>query len=150
MLDCRKCGFMVTKDMGFSVKENKCPACGSTLMANDFLSDVRTIKTEIAASRVLNSSDVDDNTLTLLSILIKNRFMTDNDDAQSEVEEVIESKEEEVETFDDIRDKIRNEALAESQEEDVPVLSDIERKKTLARNNPFKKKTGAMVNRISS
>jgi hypothetical protein len=120
-------------------------------MANDFLSDVRTIKTEIAASRILSSSNVDDNALTLLGILIKNRFMTDNNDVQSEAEEVIESKEEEVETFDDIRDKIRNEALAESQEEEgAPVLSDIERKKTLARNNPFKKKTGAMVSRISS
>lgn len=151
MLDCRKCGFMVTKDMGFSVRENKCPGCGAMLMSNDFLSDVRNIKVEISASRILNIPGVSEDTLTLLSIFIKNKFKRANTGSvESEVsEEVIESNEEE--TLEDIRDQIRNEVLSESHTNEPEVFSsDIERKKSLARSNPFKKKTGAMVNRVSS
>ena len=152
MLDCRKCGFMVTKDMGFSVRENKCPGCGSMLMNNEFLADVKKIKMEIAASRILSASGVSDDTLTLLSILIKNKFGKKEEVVGvEEPDEIIESHEEE--TLDDIRAQVRNEVLSENSDlvsEPDTFESEIERKRSLARSNPFKKKTGAMVNRVSS
>jgi len=158
MLDCRNCGFAVTKDMGFSVRQNKCPACGSSLMSNDFLSEVKSIKLEIMSSRILSPFSVPDDALSLLGILIKNKFVS-----KKEVEEVLEVEdalsvtveedlvEEDDQDFESIRDEVRRDALSRIDEplEISSFENEIERKKALARSNPFGKKRGVSVNRVS-
>lgn len=156
MLDCRKCGFLVTKDMSFSVRQNKCPSCGSVLMDNNFLSDVKDVKLKISSSRILSKSNVSEDVINMLSIFIKNNFMGSFDDESQTLEDVLEvvesSESDEVEdikkeTMEEIRDKVRNDAIASSEVPDT-FDNEIERKKSLARNNPFTKKSGARVNRV--
>lgn len=157
MLDCRKCGFLVTKDMSFSVRQNKCPSCGSVLMDNSFLSDVKDVKLKISSSRILSKSNVSEDVINMLSIFIKNNFMVSKDIVAETLDDVLEVAEEvqeeadiEIaeETMEDIREKIRNDALASAEGPEV-FESEIERKKALARNNPFARKTGARVSRVS-
>lgn len=160
MLNCTKCGFMVTKDMGFSVRQNKCPSCGSVLMTNDFLSDVKKVKTEISASRILVGFGVSEDAMNLLSILVKNKFMEKIEEkAVSLIDDVLEVPEDDNEDVDesvadnmeDIRRMVMQDAIAaaDSFDDEGDFDSEIERKKSLARNNPFARKTGARVSRIS-
>jgi len=135
--------------MGFAIKQNVCPACGTTLMDNNFQSEIKRIKMKIQESKIIAKYNFADGDIDVLSIFIKNSFLKDNES------DVIETAEEDraEETLEDIRAQVRDEVLGESlhqvEDSEGDFDSDIERKKYLAKNNPFKKKTGARVSRIS-
>lgn len=162
MLNCNSCGFVVTKEMGFCIKQNRCPSCGTSLMDNEFIADVKKIKAEISASKILLEKSKEE-ILNLLGIFIKNKFMkkeepSEEDNVLSFTEEntpVIEDEMPETvgsldedRSFEDIRNEVRSEFLHESLE-DEDEDSRVQRLKSLARNSPTLKKMGVAVRRVS-
>ena len=163
MLNCNQCGFLVTKEMSFSIKKNECPSCGKRLMDNRFISDVKDIKTKVSASRILNEKSPE-NMLNLLCIFIRNNFFVEEEETFTEnlfedlsskdLEESSDSnvtEESEDLSLDAIRDQVRSEYenKIDSATEVETGEQKVERLKLLARNSIIKKKTGTSVRRLS-
>lgn len=113
-------------------------------MTKEFESEVQRISYDILSSNILDDS-VSKESMTLLAIFIKNKYLTKSAKLESkENEEDIVFSEEKSEEL--IRDEIRSEFT--SNEEDDPD-SKIDRLRKVAKGNPFKKKTGPTVKRLS-
>lgn len=158
MLDCKACGFLVTKEMLFSIRKNECPSCGKRLMDNSFISDVKSIKSRLSSSRILHEKSAED-LLNLLCIFIRNNFVENREetvaenifenienknleeDAGSEyTETVAETVKEPEASFDEIRDQVRSEYVSDSIPESETEEERVERLKLIARNSAMSRK----------
>lgn len=162
MLDCKMCGFLVTKEMLFSIRKNECPSCGKTLMDNGFISDVKLIKSKISASRVLLEKSAEDR-LNLLGIFIRNNFIEDkeeslsdnlfedieNKDLDGDVDSKVDDSNDGEASFEDIRAQVRSEYSGVASPDPETEDERVERLKLLARNSTIRRKTGTSVRRIS-
>ena len=160
MLDCKKCGFGVSKEMGFAIRQNTCPGCGGTLMDNEYLSVVKRVKLALQSSRIC-SGKLSEYDLDVLSIFIKNKFIVAEEKEEIDTEAATEGDDsnKEVGSLKDIRAQVRSEVLASSELELLPddieprqtlsLEDEVERKKSIARNSGMARKSGARVNRLS-
>jgi len=162
MLDCKACGFLVTKEMLFSIRKNECPSCGKRLMDNGFISDVKTIKSKLSSSKILQEKSSED-LLNLLCIFIRNNFIENREETVTEnIFEDIENKsledddskeievfEEPEASFEEIRDQVRSEYLQNSIPESETEEERVERLKLIARNSAMSRKMGTSVRRVS-
>ena len=153
MIICKKCGFQVNGNLFYSIKNNTCPSCGSSLMTNDDIRSVKGILSKLKINNLLNSASDDEK--YMLSVFIFNEFYkkeeAGSDEELSESESSVEPESVNLESF---RDEIRSEYInkmseIESFDEDEDEDDRVSRLRSLAKSSPILNKKGPQVRRIS-
>jgi len=161
MINCRNCKFEVIANMRHSLVKNCCPACGSALLGEVHSRRLSLFKQKLtnqAFSEKLNNDDIFDIALFMLieffplDLEKKEAVSSDieSDDAEPSTSEDKEDLSQE-ETYDEIREQVRNEILRKNEEiilDDLDVDLKIQRLKRIAKESGVRN-PGAVVRRIS-
>jgi Zn-finger nucleic acid-binding protein len=154
MIVCKNCEFEVNTSMRHSLMKNCCPSCGSAL-----LGDLHSRRLNLMKQRILEqefSQELNNELIFDLSLFIMSEFfpvnteVTSEEEAVSDDESLVAVEEFKEESYDNIREEIRNEALTdiedalESADEDLKVA----RLKRIAKESQVKN-SGPTVRRVS-
>jgi len=154
MIVCKNCEFEVNTSMRHSLMKNCCPSCGSAL-----LGDLHSRRLDLMKQRILEqefSQELNNELIFDLSLFIMSEFFPVNTEATNEEEPIpvdeslVAVEEFKEESYDNIREEIRNEALTdmedalESADEDLKVA----RLKRIAKESKVKN-SGPTVRRVS-
>ena len=154
MIVCKNCEFEVNTSMRHSLMKNCCPSCGSAL-----LGDLHSRRLDLMKQRILEqefSQELNNELIFDLSLFIMSEFFPVNTEATNEEEPIpideslVAVEEFKEESYDNIREEIRSEALTdmedalENADEDLKVA----RLKRIAKESKVKN-SGPTVRRVS-
>ena len=154
MIVCKNCEFEVNTSMRHSLMKNCCPSCGSAL-----LGDLHSRRLNLMKQRILEqefSQELNNELIFDLSLFIMSEFFPVNTEATNEEEPIpvdeslVAVEEFKEESYDNIREEIRSEALTdmedalENADEDLKVA----RLKRIAKESKVKN-SGPTVRRVS-
>ncbi|MAG25723.1 hypothetical protein CMI47_09115 [Candidatus Pacearchaeota archaeon] len=154
MIVCKNCEFEVNTSMRHSLMKNCCPSCGSAL-----LGDLHSRRLDLMKQRILEqefSQELNNELIFDLSLFIMSEFFPVNTEATNEEESIpvdeslVAVEEFKEESYDNIREEIRSEALTdmedalENADEDLKVA----RLKRIAKESKVKN-SGPTVRRVS-
>ena len=148
MISCNKCKFVINKNMKYCLKNNICPACGTSVMNNEDLRISKNISGQLLKAGFSES-------IFELSIFIMQNFLKseDNGGSSNSNEEFVESEVagEKDELDEDFADQqFHGQDFHEEEELEEEELDRVERLKKLARNNLIKSKKGVSVRRVGA
>jgi len=154
MIVCKNCEFEVNTSMRHSLMKNCCPSCGSAL-----LGDLHSRRLDLMKQRILEqefSQELSNELIFDLSLFIMSEFFPVNTEATNEEEPIpideslVAAEEFKEESYDNIREEIRSEAITdmedalENADEDLKVA----RLKRIAKESKVKN-SGPTVRRVS-
>ena len=167
MIICKVCEFEVNNSMRHSLVKNICPACGAALFGDFHMRRLNLLRQKILGqefSKALDESSLFDICLFILTEFfvskpgaasaksdegnIPGTDMREQDSEEGELVEFIEPNLDQ--SYDEIRDEIRKEALSDVDEELLGAEEDlrIARLKRIAKESPTNKNPGAIVRRL--
>jgi hypothetical protein len=168
MIACKVCEFEVNNSMRHSLVKNICPACGAALFGDFHMRRLNLLKQKILEQEF--SEALDESSLFDICLFILTEFFVSKpgivntkldqgnmldismDEQGLEEGELIDFSEAEPDqSYDEIRDEIRKEVLADVDEELVEAEEDlrIARLKRIAKESPTNKNPGAIVRRVT-
>ena len=156
MINCRQCDFLIKSSMRHALVKNCCPACGSAILGETHTQRMRLFKQKLLQQEFaqnLSENLVFDITLFMLlefSPVGLEKAQEAGDDGASEESEVL-PEEQDRDTYEKIREEIREEALGqfETSEENLDEDLKIARLKRLAKEGAAKR-SGTSVRRLGS
>ena len=105
MISCNKCNFIVNGNLLYSIRQNFCPSCGSSLLKNSELKQVSIVSSNLLSNNIVKKLS-DDERFILSLFIFKNYVsaMKENiDNSDLEEEEVsMENSYEEIRKLHDI------------------------------------------------
>ena len=152
MISCNKCNFIVNGNLLYSIRQNFCPSCGSSLLKNSELKQVSIVSSNLLSNNIVKKLS-DDERFILSLFIFKNYVsaMKENID-NSDLEEEEVSMEN---SYEEIRKEIYDEVIESS---DSNINSDggedldekVNRLKQIHKSSSILNKKGPSVRRINS
>lgn len=152
MISCSKCNFIVNGNLLYSIRQNFCPSCGSSLLKNSELKQVSIISSNLLSNNIVKK--LSDDERFILSLIIFKDYVSvkKKDDDTSNLNEEEAPMEN---SYEEIRKEIYDEVIESS---DLNINSDgeedldekVNRLKQIHKSSSILNKKGPSVRRINS